>query len=194
MEEVKSLLKELEQVKDVWIKDRGIFLLKLKSLGSRLAECVEATSQDELPGLLEVVFGKAEEDSSSNILSFATAFAKDQQKERSKDGGDLLQHVAELLGSLQHQHPKQSRPHLERLVKLAKALFFCHPTAKVRVAGLQLLETCVTAPSPGSLEQQELAEDLRVESLAAQCPRLSSPTFCAGKTALRSRGDCEILS
>ena len=168
MEEVKSLLEELEQAKEVWIKDRGVFLIKLKSVSLRLADCVEATSQDEVPGLLEVIFGKGGEDSSSNILSFATALAKDQQKERSKDGGDLLQHVAELLGSLQHQHPKQSRAQLKRLVKLAKALFFCHPTAKVRVAGLQLLETCVTTPSNGSLEQQELAEDLRMESLASQ--------------------------
>ena len=169
MDEVKGLLDELEQAKEVWLEDRGVFLLKLKSVSSRLADCIEATSQDEVPGLLEVVLGEVErEDSSSNILSFATALAKDNQKERCKDGGDLLQHVAELLGALQQQHPKLARPQLTRLVKLAKALFFCHPTAKVRVAGLQLLETCVTAPSPGSKEQEKLAEDLGVESLASK--------------------------
>ena len=169
MEEVKSLLDELEQAKEVWLEDRGVFLLKLKSVSSRLADCIEAPSQDEVPGLLEVVLGQVElEDKSSNILSFATALAKDKQKERSKDGGDFLQHVAELLGALQQQHPKLARPQLMRLVKLAKALFFCHPTAKVRVAGLQLLEICVTAPSTVSNEQAKLAEDLGVESLVSQ--------------------------
>ena len=167
MEEVKSLLDELEQAKEVWLKDRGVFLLKLKSVSSRLANCVETASQDEVPGILEVVMGKGE-DSSSNILSFATDLAKDQQKERSKDGGDLLQHVAELLGSLQQKHPKLVRPRLARLLKLAKALFFCHPTAKVRIRGLILVETCVTAPSPGRKDQEQLAKDLAVESLASQ--------------------------
>ena len=167
MDEAKSLLDELEQAKEVWLEDRGVFLLKLKSVSSRLADCIEATSQDEVPGLLEVVLGEVDRED-PNILSFATALAKDKQKERSKDGGDFLQHVAELLGGLQQQHPKLARPQLTRLVKLSKALFFCHPTAKVRVAGLQLLETCLTAPSPGRKEQEKLAEDLCVESLASQ--------------------------
>ena len=167
MEEVKGLLDELEQAKEVWLNDRSVFLLKLKSVSSRLADCIEATSQDEVPGLLEVVLGKGE-DLDSSILSFVTDLAKDKQKERSKDGGDLLQHVAGMLGSLLQQNPKLAKPHLTRLVRLSKSLFFCHPTAKVRVAGLQLLEICLTTRSPGSEEQEKLAEDLGVENLASQ--------------------------
>ena len=148
MEGAKGLLDELEQANELWLNDRGAFQHKLKSVSSRLINCVEDASQDEMPGLLEVVLGK-EGDTSNNFLSFAMDLAKDKQKERSKDGGDLLQHVAEVLGSLIQQYPEKSKPELKRLVKFAKALFFCHPAAKVRVAGLHLLEICVSSPIPG---------------------------------------------
>ena len=59
MERAKGLLDELEQANELWLNDRGAFQHKLKSVSSRLINCVEDASQDEVPGLLEVVLGTA---------------------------------------------------------------------------------------------------------------------------------------
>ena len=73
MEGAKGLLDELEEANELWLNDRGAFQHKLKSVSSRLINCVEDASQDEVPGLLEVVLGK-EGDTSNNFLSFAMSF------------------------------------------------------------------------------------------------------------------------
>lgn len=175
MEELTSLVSSLPDLRSSWLSSPATLGLKLRAVSSRLTACLEAVAPEDVPGLLDLLVGVGEVAGVEGVLSLlgeALALAKDKQKERSKDAGDFLRDVAELLGLLVKQHPQMLRSRLPRLVQLGRALFFLHPAAKVRVEGLLLLEACVEVPGVEDrlreLGLEQLVTQLR-SALAARC-------------------------
>ena len=164
MEELRELVGELGEARDAWAADRASFALRLRTVWCRVASCLETAGSAEVPAMLGSLVGGEQEEESS-LLQLALELARDKQKERAKDAGEFLRDVAEQLGGLVDHHPALLAPHLPGLVALARALYVCHPLAKVKVEALGLLEKVVESPTAqdrgGELELEKLATQLR---------------------------------
>jgi len=162
MEELRELVGEVGQAREAWLTDRASFTLRLRTVWCRVASCLETAGAAEVLAMLGSLVGGEEEEETS-LLQLALELARDKQKERAKDAGEFLRDVAEQLGGLVNHHPALLAPHLPELVALARALYVCHPMAKVKVEALVLLERVVESPS-----SQDRGEELELEKLATQ--------------------------
>ena len=134
MDSLTRVLGELVSALGAWETHPASLHLRLAQVSHQLSLALEGVTPEEVPGLLERLLGDQEQEERS-LLQVCLGLAKDRQKERSKAGGDFLRDVAELLSTLLLQHPGLLGPRLEQLVHLGRALFFCHPIAKVHKTG-----------------------------------------------------------
>jgi hypothetical protein len=176
MESVGGLVAELPGALASWVREPAGLGPRLRALAARLAARLEAAGPEELPGMVDCLLGArgSQEAEPLTLLSFSLGLAKDQQKERAKDGGDFLRDVAELLGTLLAAQPALLAPRLTDLLHLARVLFFCHPAVKVRLEALRLVERGAETPGARAAElgMEELAAKLRHTMAARLAPSL----------------------
>ena len=130
MDSLTRVLGEVVSALEAWETHPASLPLRLAQVSHQLSLALEGVAPEEVPGLLERLLGDQEQEERS-LLQVCLGLAKDRQKERSKAGGEFLRDVAELFSTLLLQHPELLGPRLQQLVHLGRALFFCHPIAKV---------------------------------------------------------------